>query len=494
MKSRMPRWCAALAGIIGSCMAGAPMPAMAAGNWSTLPVVGGPAFCASNVSGVTLPAGQGPFGVVPGSTQGTGAGICGQTVPAGPIDASGVLTIPADTNAVGGAPPQTVVVPLVLIGSQNARVNRIIGGDFATNAWQRGTTPVSGASPTTYVMSADRWFAISASNVMTVSKITPASTAADYLGNLGLNSWMRVARPSGTPSGTSCVGQILDQEQSQALIGNNAVFSFYGYAPSTFSATNSAITVSVAYYTAADNTTQGTNTGTFSLSASGQASGIAGYAAAVAGFSLGTVGTITSGVATISLSTAPTRYGFYAPIPAATAAGTQVIGVGVTLCDTPTLTTTVSTDYFEIEAAQLQGLPATVTANEPAGVTAPTGFERRAVPQEQALELYYGYGLKEPASGALTTGIPVLCSATANALIGISLPEPMRTIPALTLTAGGWKIQTAVAQTAIGTTTLVAGSTPQQVTLTSAAACTSTLPYQLVGTSTTGLIMLSAEP
>jgi hypothetical protein len=481
-----------LAVLAGIALLAAPIAAMAAGDWATLPVVGGAPFCASNVTGTGGPTA--PYLVTPANPQGTTQGICGQTVPAGPPDTSGIMTLPVDTNLAGGASPQTAVVPLVLLGSINVKENRIIGGDFATNAWQRGTTPVSGASPTTYVMSADRWFAISASNVMTVSKVTPAATAADYLGNVGLNSWMRVARPSGTPSGTSCVGQVLDQEQSQQLIGSNAVFSFYGYAPATFSAANSAITVSVAYYTATDSATPGTNTATFALSGSGQSSGIAGYTANVAGFSLGTTGSIASGVATIDLSTTPTRYAVYAPIPAANASGTQVIGVGVTLCDTPTLTTTVATDYFEIEGAQLQGLPSAVANNLPNGVITPTGFERRPIPIEQALEYYYSWGLKEPAAGTLTSGVPVLCSATANALIGIALPETMRAIPALTLTAGGWKIQTAVAQTAIGTTTLVSGSTAQQVTLTSAAACTSTLPYQLVGTGTTGLLMFSAEP
>lgn len=478
---------AALALMVG------PLAVMAAGSWSNWPVVGGSSYCSAIVGSSNVQAGTTGQGT--GTATGANGVVCAQTVPQGPAY-SGEEMIPADVYGVnGGTPTNSAVIPVSLVGSQNARVNRLVDGDFANGAWQRGTTPVSGASPTTYVMSADRWFAISASNVMTVSKVTPASSAADYLGNIGLNSWMRVARPSGTPSGSSCVGQILDKQASQALIANNGVFSFYGYAPATFSAANSAITVSVAYYTAADSATAGTNTATFALSASGQAGGIAGYTAAVAGTSPNfPSGTLASGVETISLTTTPTRYSVYAPIPAANASGTQVIGVGVSFCATPTLTTTVSTDYFEIEAAQLQALSSGVTNLLPAGITSPTGFERRPIAIEQQLEYYYSWGLAEPASGTLTSGVPVLCSASGSALIGLALPVTMRTIPALTLTAGGWKIQTAVAQTAIGTTTLVSGSTAQQVTLTSAAACTSTLPYQLVGTSTTGLIMLSAEP
>ena len=91
--------------------------AYAAGNWSTLPQVGMSSFCASNVSGVTLPTAQGAYGVVPGSTQGTGFGICGQTVPAGPTAVTGSEIIPADTQLTGSAPPQTVAIPMPLMAS-----------------------------------------------------------------------------------------------------------------------------------------------------------------------------------------------------------------------------------------------------------------------------------------------------------------------------------------------------------------------------------------
>src|ERR1035441_1218775 len=110
--------------LAGSLFAGA------AGLWSMLPIVGQPSFCGSYVSGVGLPASQGPFGVVPGSTQGTGSGICGQTVPAGPRARTGEELIPADTGLVGSAPPQTVAIPSGMLGGST---NRLIGGDMTTN-------------------------------------------------------------------------------------------------------------------------------------------------------------------------------------------------------------------------------------------------------------------------------------------------------------------------------------------------------------------------
>lgn len=410
--------------------------AWGAGMWSTLPIVGSPAFCVSTVTGAGA-----PFSGATGQGQGTTGAICAQTVPAGPAGVTGVELVPADVNANGTTNPQTVTIPTALLGPSNPHVNRIIGGDFGTNLWQRGTTPLSAASPTTAVMSADRWWAISASNVVTITKQTPASTAADYLGNIGFNSWMRVARPSGTPSGATCVGQILDKAASAPLIGNNAVFSFYGYAPTTFSATNSNVVVTIAYYTAADASAAqsavgagGTNTLTFALSSEGAGGGIAGYQAATAGGSNGTTAVVASGAATISLSTTPTRYSVYGPIPSANASGTQVIGVGVSICNTPTIATSVTTDYFEFTAAQIQALPSTVSNSLPAGVTSPTGFERRSAEIEQGLQQYYSYVLSETTAKAPFA--PCAAVDTTHTNCWVQFPETMRITPVVAYTAG----------------------------------------------------------
>lgn len=478
--------------------------AWAGGNWSNLPIVGGASFCGSTVSGVTLPASQGPYGIVPGSTQGTGNGPCQQTIPAGPVADTDSLLVPADTGLAGGAPPQTVVVPSGLLGSLNTHVNRLIGGDFATNLWQRGTTPLSGASPTTATMAADRWFAISASNVMTITKQTPANTAADYLGNIGLNSLMRVARPSGTPTGSSCVGQILDTKASAEIIGKNAVFSFWGYAPITFSATNENVSVSIAYYTQADSATAGTNTATFALSASGQVSGITGYTAATAGTTNGTTGTLASGVETIALSTTPTRYGVWAPIPAANAAGTAVTGVGVSICATPTATTTVSTDYFEIAGAQLQGMPFNATTNLANGLTGYTGFEFRPAALEATLQYAYSYVFNDGGTsghGIFGTGWDI---STAAADVTIPFPAPMRETPTDTVaTATSFGVFRLNGTTVEACTTLASIANSLLSTSQAAMTCTTgatnltaNAGTQLTSAATgaTNLVTFSAEP
>ncbi len=425
----------------------------AAGLYEGFPVTGGNSYCASYTTGVT---GQ----------------VCASTVPAGPSGLSGNEVIAADNYFAGGASPQTTIIPSSMLGSLNTKVNKLIGGDFSTgqNLWQRSTTPLTGASPTVATMTADRWWAISASNVVTVSKQTPAASAANYFGNFGFYSSMRVARPSGTPSGVTCTGQTLDQQIATELIGNNAIFSFYGYAPTTFSAANYNVTVTIAYFTATDAAaTQaaiadaGGNSSTFALSASGQAGGITGYQAAVGGVSPGTVGTVASGVATIPLSVTPTRYAVWAPIPRTNAAGTAVTSVGVALCFTPTLTTTVATDYFDIAGTQLQAMPSVATPTLPNGVIAPTGFERRQESVEQANQLYYSYVIQESATAL---NIRALCAdSTANTAFNcpIAFPVPMRLAPNAKYVTG-FEVCTTVACVAANTTTPCTLTTSASVT------------------------------
>jgi hypothetical protein len=474
--------------------------AMGAGNYSTYPIVGSPSFCGSNNAASSS---------VTGVTGQQGVPICVQTIPAGPPALTDEELIPADLGQSNNGPVQSVVIPSGMLGGLNLKVNRLVGGDFTTNLWQRGTTPLSAASPTTAAMAADRWWAISASNVVTITKQTPASTAADYLGNVGFYSVMRVARPSGTPSGATCVGQTLDQQAAAPLIGNNAVLSFRAYAPTTFSATNQQITVTIAYFTAADAAVgqtavgqAGVNSKTFALSASGQTGGITGYVAATAGTSPGTTGTLASGVETIALTQTPTLYSVYAPIPSANAAGTAVTAVGIAFCATPTATSTVSTDYFELASVQLQSMPSAAANNLPAGLISPTGFERKAAVIEAANELYYSYVITE---GALGPSRSICHFTTANSAMQcpIVFPIVMRKAPAVSYTAGFAGFTTTAETTASNCTALATDATvaftssTQQVM----AQCTLSGTTAAVGLSMTlidnggaGVVSASAEP
>lgn len=86
--------------------------AIAAGNYSTYPVLGGASFCASTVSGAGGFNAQGNSnGVNPtGQGQATSGSLCAQTVPAGPPALTGNELIPMDTVPGSGVNPQTVTM------------------------------------------------------------------------------------------------------------------------------------------------------------------------------------------------------------------------------------------------------------------------------------------------------------------------------------------------------------------------------------------------
>lgn len=422
-----------------SALAVASMAALAAGQFPGYPIVGGASYCASqSTSGV------------PGT-----AATCNVTVPVGPDAITGNETIPADTGLPSGQQPQTVLIrtsTLAGIGQGSER-NRLRGGDFTTNLWQRGTTFTS-ATPTTAAYTADGWWMYSSGNTTTITKQTGAS---DIILGSGLRASMRVSRPSGTDVTPICVGQILPATATGPFLGVNAVFSFWAMAPATLSSLNDSIDVTLAYGTAADSATVNTNTDAFAKGT------ITGYTAVA--------------TSNVPMTQTFTRYSVAGTIP------TTATTVGVKICFTPLASTGASTDWFEFAGAQLE---ATNVNN-----TSPGGFARRGAAAEAQLEQSYSFGLVENTSVVYAGG--VLCSSTANAHIALQYPTQMRGTPTVTVTAGGFSIKTAAATTAIGTTTLLAASA-QHATLTSAAACTSTLPYQLVGTNTTGLLLFSAEP
>lgn len=514
MSTKLRTW-AALVAALSLAAPLAPLPAAADGMWPTWSIVGGSAFCGSFVSGVVLPNSQGAYGVVPGSTQGTGSGICGQTVPAGPPSITGEELIPLDINTGGtasGGPVQSAVVPSSLLGNAS---NRIIGGDFTTNLAQRlntakGVTALATLSPTAAVMTADRWWVIAPAAGVTATIDSTASTAV--VPALNNTKALRIARTTSGAAGIVCVGQTLDSAASLPLIGSNAVFSFYEENGATQSATNGNITVNVDYTSAADAAaTQatlgfaGANGSLFALGDVGLLSaGPTNMTRAVAGVSTGTTGTVAAGVATIPASATWTRYAVYAPIPV-TVPGTTtpVTSVSVSICWTPTATTAVATDYIEIEGAQLEAKPSAQNTQLPAGVISPTSFERRLAPIEALYQEAYWYFNYENQS-AITTVATCENTATTAANCLIPWPVQMRIAPLAKFTAG-FQAFAQVAETSVSACSALAlSSTYATVTSTTGALvqCTATVgaagtanQLTTLGTSSaTGIISASAEP
>lgn len=436
---------------------GAISAAIAAGAYSQFPIVGVPANTDCQSYGNN--------------------NVCNQYRPAGPNYITGNEIVPADTQLPNGQNPQTVDIPVSMLLGSSSNINALIGGDFSTNLWQRGTT-FTAATPTTAAYTADRWFSYSSGNTVTTTRQT-TGTAISL--SDGILASMRVSRPSGTDVTAICVGQVLPQKDAARFLGKNAIFSFYGQAPTTFLSTNQSVDVTIAYVTASDSATPNTITDSFAKSTT------TGYTQVVTAANGGaTTTTIASGSANIPLSTTLTRYFVSGTIP------TTATSVGVKICFTPAAGTTgTANDYFQFANAQLEAGAATSTSPAYLGQTSPSPFAKRHLQTETSLQQSYTYALSE------NTGVfyasPVTCTASGAALIGIQYATQMRMTPTLTLTAGGFSVQTAAAVTAIGTTTLAA-ATAQHASLTSAAACTTTLPYQLKGTNTTGLILFTAEP
>jgi hypothetical protein len=107
--------------------------AIAAGNYSTYPIVGQPSFCASTVSGAGgFNAVGNSNGVAPtGQGQATSGSICAQTVPAGPPAFTGNELIPMDTVPGSGVSPQTVTANINQLG-QGAVVDSVASGAALT--------------------------------------------------------------------------------------------------------------------------------------------------------------------------------------------------------------------------------------------------------------------------------------------------------------------------------------------------------------------------
>ena len=508
--------------------------AHAAGYFPGWPIVGGTTYCTSSAGtgagtgsstfSSTTPTGQ--FGQGAVGQNGTFTNPCNVYTSAGPGSLTGEELIPADTQLASGQNPQTVLIPSGLLGNS---VNRLIGGDMTTNLTQRlnttkGIAALAGISPTAAVMTADRWWVIAPAATVTAT-IDSGTTAV--IPGFNNTKALRIARTSAGTAGIICTGQTLDKAASAPLIGNNAVFSFYESNGAGQSATNGSITVNIDYTSAADTAgTQATlgyaggNGSKFALGDAGQSGTPTNYTNAVAGFSLGVTpgvqpgtvnnpGTIASGIATIPASTTWTRYAVYAPIPVnVPGTTTAVTSVSVSICFTPTATTSITTDYIEINGMQLEAKPSTVTASMPVGVTGPTTFERRLASVELLYQYSYLYFLYE--SQSLVTPVPFAsCTTTTSTTAGVcnvSFPVPMRIVPAMQYT-NGFQAFTSTGYTTLGalgglatytnTVTTVPNNTGVMMTITA-----TTLPavgsvnflMQLGTTSATGIISASAEP
>lgn len=341
------------------------------------------------------------------------------------VDPDSTFTIPMDTNYAQGRMPQTVKATVQTLASAEFATsgsggwrNALIGGDFGTNLWQRGTP--SASITTVLAYTADRWWGLSGTG--TAFTVIKETGAADI--TTGYAASARVQR---TASQTGilpvCVGEVLTSANSTRMQGKTAEFSFHALAGANFSPAPDQVTATIAYGTGNDDSAANFSTGSW-----------AGYTA------------INS---TITLSTSWGRYSVVGAIPAT---ATQV---GVKLCYTP-VGTAGANDWFEFTGAQLDINPGAVAFNgsDLNAASSMASFERRPAGIEAILQYGYFWRLSEPANGAALSATCQAVGATSN-ICNVFLPVTMRAVtPTIAITtAGTFKVNIAGTLTTIATPT-----------------------------------------
>lgn len=395
--------------------------AWSAGLFPGFPVAGGSAYC-----------------------DGYSNGNCSSTIPAGTPNLTGEEMIPADTKLAGGAYPQTELIPSSMLAGSS---NKLYGGDLDIALSQRlattkGIASLAGVSPTAAIMANDGFWLINQSSEATV---TIASGSTEALPALGTTKAVRIARPSGqSPTTATCTGQTLDQATSAALLGKNAVFSFYGLNGATMSAAGGAVTASISYSsgTAASAQTTlgyaGSEGSKYALGATGQAGTPTNWTVATPLLSPGydTGASISSGIVTIPMSTTWTRYSIAALIPTVIpGTSTAVTDVSVSICFNPVATTSVTTDWIELQGIQLEAKASTVQETLPNGIISPSSFEKRNIATEQLIEYsYWYYNFENQATITTVASCTDVSTTISNCLI--NYPVAMRVVPVVKWTDG----------------------------------------------------------
>lgn len=372
---------------------------------------------------------------------------------------SGVEQWPLDTELPNGANPQSGYVTTsqlaggILGQAGSGSGNALIGGDFGTNPWQRGTSFTGITNTATFT--ADRFWAVGGST--SSESVSKQTGAADITQGFGAS--LRFGRAStNTDILPVCVGQTLTSAQSIRFQGQTAEFVFHALAGANFSAASSNITASVFTGTGSNQSTANLIAGSWTT----QATAVAGV---------------------VPISTTWNRYSVVATIPVAT---TQI---GVEICFTP-VGTAGANDWVELAGVMLDVNPGAVALSGQLNTGNAKAFARLDPLEVQALVYSYYWQVNE------TNGVyiaPGMVSATNVERATLVFPENMIAIPTCTFTAGGLKWNIAGTNTAVGTLTQVTGSTSQFLTIGDTVTATAGGTAFLNGSLTTGKIACSAE-
>jgi hypothetical protein len=359
------------------------------------------------------------------------------------------------TDALGQVTVQLQDAPVLLaqgylgvtaLPPENFR-NLLDGSDATTNPWQRGTS--FSAIAATVVYTADRWFMQGAVN----TSGTMAQTANSSIPTFGSTFvWGRAA--GATASNTLYLGQAIETANSIRTQSETITLSLWASAntgwlsPATGA---NALGVQVSWGA-------GTNQSASSL---------------IAGTWTNQANVIS---ATQALTNTLTRYFFTGVVPAS---ATQI---GVLFSYAPAASA-LANETINMMAIQLEV--------DKAGTGAPTNFEKlRQVDINNECYRYY-YQFSEPATGAV---LGAGYTGPANsAVITLPLPVPMRAVPAVSCTVGGFGVGVGGVYTVVTSFAANTTQTLNAVTVHGLVSATSGNAAFLIGSGGVGVITASAD-
>ena len=290
--------------------------------------------------------------------------------------------------------------------------NALIGGDFAQNLFQRGTS-VSTAGTTYYVAyGADRWFTWGGTSTPTT--MTQQTGAGDF--PVKTSASYRINKASLTGTAQICTSQIVESSYGYRMQGQTVEFTFDAKAGAGFSAASSNLAVYVSTGTVAD---EGSTYMAYGLNAHGGAGTTAWTGQKNFG---GTGGFL------IPISTNWTRYGVAVPI------ASTANEVGVSICYTP-VGTGGATDWFEFAKAQLDINPALTPVVGSAGIILAQNdprqksYSHRPTGVEAQLQYRYYYEVKESGTSGAIQGTGGAYDTTTTCSLMFPLPAAMRVVP-----------------------------------------------------------------
>lgn len=388
----------------------------------------------------------------------------------------------ADKPAGNTSIPETVTTSLMQVAGMKpaAFKNYLLGGDFSTNPWQRGTSFAAIANTLTYT--ADRWFALGgASSSIAVSQQANTESA-------GTGHALRFQRTAANAdTAVIALGQALTTSQSRQLQGKQVVLSFRAKAGANYSPVGGQLDIVIASGTGTDGSAANLVAGSWTGYAAAQLSTAAFGSANVGGGAAGNPSgvqdkTLLSNVSGVQVTTADTLYQVTAAIPA------TAVQVGVLFRQTP-VGTAGTNDWVELKDIQLEVVAPLVPYA--------TLFERRSAVTERMLCQHFYYQLNEKGTAAAVQANGMI-SATNVQTICIKLPVQMRTTPTVGVTAGAFRFNIAGTLTAVGAgfaAGTAATQSPDAINVVGAVTATVGQATQLVSGASTwgGSITASAE-